>query len=242
MRRTTMRITALAATALGAAALPAESVADAVRDTPVLPEAYCFTPAGQDEPAAEAPPPVLLEGLGFAGIEADSANADARAWFAQGVRLVWAFDEAEAVRAFQMAQRADPECALCHWGEAWARGPTINLQPRTEELEPARAAARRAEALAARKTLSERDRALIAGLVLRTADGPAFANAAYASRMEALATRLPDDDTVAVMAADARMVTWGEERIRPGTQAQRSLERVLARNPGHSGAIHSTSI
>jgi tetratricopeptide (TPR) repeat protein len=238
MRRTTMRITALMATALGAAALPAESVADAVRASPVLPDAYCFTSAGQDDAAAEAPPPVLLEGLGFAGIEADSANADARAWFAQGVRLIWAFDEAEAVRAFQMAQRADPDCALCHWGEAWARGPTINLQPRTEELAPARAAARRAEALAARKTLSERDRALIAGLVLRTADGPAFANAAYASRMEALADRLPEDDTVAVMAADARMVTWGDERIRPGTTAQRLLERVLARTPGHSGAIH----
>ena len=74
-------------------------------------------------------------------------NPEARAWFAQGVRLIWAFDEVEAIRAFQQAQRLDPTCALCHFGEAWARGPTINLQPRTDELVAARAAARRALAL-----------------------------------------------------------------------------------------------
>jgi len=236
MRRTTMRITALAATALGAAALPAESVADAVRAAPVLPDAYCFTPAGQDEPAAEAPPPVLLEGLGFAGLEPDSGNILARAWFVQGVRLIWAFDEAEAVRAFQQAQRLDPNCALCHFGEAWARGPTINLQPRTEELVAARAAAQRALSLSGR--LSPRNRVLVEGMVLRSRAGAAFSNQPYADFMEAAAARFPRDDAIAVMAADARMVTWGEERIRPGTQAQLLLERVLARNPGHSGAIH----
>ena len=87
---------------------------------------------------------MLVDGLGFAGIEADSDNANARAWFAQGVRLIWAFDEAEAIRAFREAQRLDPNCALCFFGEAWARGPTINLQPRTDELAAARAAAARA--------------------------------------------------------------------------------------------------
>ena len=87
---------------------------------------------------------MLMDGLGYAGIEADSDNAEAKAWFAQGVRLIWAFDEAEAIRAFQQAQRLDPNCALCFFGEAWARGPTINLQPRTEELAAARTAAQRA--------------------------------------------------------------------------------------------------
>jgi len=238
MRKLTIRAALLATAVLGAAALPAEGVADGALQAPLLPASYCVAPAGETPQQAEAaaPAPVLMEGLGHAGIEADSDDADARAWFAQGVRLIWAFDEAEAIRAFRQAQRADPNCALCHFGEAWARGPTINLQPRTDELAAARAAAGRAAALA--EGLGARDRVLIEGMILRTRAGAAFSNAAYADYMERAAERMPDDDVIAVMAADARMVTWGDRRVRPGTRAQRLLERVLARNPDHSGAIH----
>ena len=154
--------------------------------------------------ASDQPPPVLLDGLGYAGLEPDSDNREARAWFAQGVRLIWAFDEVEAIRAFQQAQRFDPDCAMCFFGEAWARGPTINLQPRTAELAAARAAAQRALALSG--GLSERDRVLIRGMALRTRPGDTFSNALYASFMESAALRMPQDDTLSVMAADARMV------------------------------------
>ena len=70
-----------------------------------------------------------------------------------------------------------------------------------------------------------------------TRDGDAFSNAAYARFMEQAAQRLPEDDTLAIMAADARMVTWGPGQRREGTMPQRLLERVLARNPDHGGAI-----
>jgi tetratricopeptide (TPR) repeat protein len=236
MRRAA-RTAALAAAMLGAAALPAEGAADATFRAPVLPDESClgFEAGGAAPPPRQAPP-MLIEGLGFAGLEADSGNREARAWFAQGVRLIWAFDETEAVRAFEEAQRLDPNCALCFFGEAWARGPTINLQPRTDELIAARAAARRAAALA--RGLSERDRILVRGMEIRTRDGAAFANAAYAAFMESAALRMPADDTLAIMAADARMVTSEDRRMPPGSLSQRLLERVLARNPGHGGAIH----
>ncbi len=229
----------LLATALGAAALPAQRAGEAVPSAPQLPDESCFgfvIQADDTRMPSHALPPRLVEGLGYAGLEPDSDNADARAWFAQGVRLIWAFDEAEAIRAFEMAQRADPSCALCFLGEAWARGPTINLQPRTDELVAARAAARRAAAIARRKNVSPRDRALIDGMLIRTREGAAFANEAYAAFMEAAAGRIPDDDTLAIMAADARMVA--ADRLRPGSLPQRLLEGVLARNPGHGGAIH----
>jgi hypothetical protein len=234
MLRVAARTVTLAVAVLGAAALPAERTADALRRAPVLPEESCLAAGGAEQAPPGEAAPVLVDGLGFAGLEPDSDDADARAWFAQGVRLVWAFDEAEAVRAFREAQRADPECALCFFGEAWARGPTINLQPRTEELAPARAAARRAVALS--EGLGERDRFLIRGMEIRTRDGPSFGNAAYADFMEAAAARLPADDTLAILAADARMVI--ARSFRPGSLSQRLLERVLARNPGHGGAIH----
>jgi hypothetical protein len=239
MARLASRKIALLAAALGATALSAEGIADGVLSRPELGEAYCLLPpdeASGATAAAPAPPPVLIDGLGFAGIEADSGNAEARAWFAQGVRLVWAFDEAEGIRAFQQAQRLDPNCALCFFGEAWARGPTINLQPRTEELGAARAVAQRAVALGA--TLSARDRVLVEGMALRTRAGATFSNGPYARFMERAAARFPEDEVIAVMAADARMTTWGDGRQREGTVPQRLLERVLARNPDHSGAIH----
>jgi len=228
----------LGAMALGVAALPAEASRNATFRPVLLPDESCLVlqPGETPPDAARQAGPVLVDGLGYAGLEPDSDIEQARIWFAQGVRLVWAFDEAEAVRAFQEAQRLDPACALCIFGEAWARGPTINLQPRTQELAAARTAARRAAALAREKATSPRDRALLDGMLIRTREGDAFANAAYADHMEAAAQRLPDDDTLAIMAADARMVA--SRSMRPGSLSQRLLERVLARNPDHGGAIH----
>ncbi len=243
MRRSVTKVMMLA-TVLGVAAWPATASRDATLIRPAeLPDAECIGFIGRQEStsgttaAAAQTPPVLMDGLGYAGLEPDSANAEARAWFAQGVRLVWAFDEVEAIRAFQQAQSADPNCAMCFFGEAWARGPTINLQPRTEELAAARTAAQRAQALAA--NLSPRDRILVEAMVIRTGPGDAFRNAAYAGFLETQALRNPGDDTLNIMAADARMITWDENaQPRPGNLAQRFLERVLARNPDHGGAIH----
>ena len=235
MHRALLRSILFASAALCGAALPAEGAADGTLAAPFVAVGECFVPQGGGSAEAAAPPPVLVDGLGYAGIEPDSGNILARAWFVQGVRLIWAFDEAEAVRSFQQAQLIDPNCALCFFGEAWARGPTINLQPRTEELAAARVAAQKAIALGGR--LSPRDRLLVEAMALRTR-GAAFNNVPYAEFMEAAAERFPRDDAIAVMAADARMVTWGDSPQREGTLPQRLLERVLARNPDHSGAIH----
>ncbi|WP_114953156.1 hypothetical protein [Sphingosinicella terrae] len=226
------RVLALSA-ALATTALSAQPAAQSERREVRLPDETCVTAPASDAEGSESPP-VLVEGLGHAGIDADSDDEEARAWFAQGVRLVWAFDEAEAVRAFRQAQRLDPNCALCFFGEAWARSPTINLNPRTDQLEPARTAARRAAALADR--LGERDRLLVQAMALRTADGEAFDQTRYAAFLETAALRLPDDATIAILAADARMQV--SESMEPGSLSQRLLERVLAREPDHGGAIH----
>lgn len=230
MKRRGLRTSMLA---LAGTALGAEAAADSVRRDFSALEAWCFQAPETGSSAAEAPPPVLVEGLGTSGIDPHTANPEARRWFDQGVRLVWAFDEVEAVRAFQQAQRLDPACAMCFWGEAWARGPTINLNPRTEELAEARAAAQRAASLSRR--LPERERRLIRAMRQRTGK-EAFANERYADVMERLAERHPEDDAINVIAADARMVAADD--LAQGSMPQRLLERVLARSPEHSGAIH----
>jgi hypothetical protein len=199
------------------------------------PEAAACLPG--DAPNAEEPasPPVLLEGLGYAGIAADTQNEEAKRWFEQGVRLIWAYDEVEAIRAFEQAQKLDPSCAMCFWGEAWARGPTLNLQPRTDEHEKASAAARKAATLAGK--LGPRDRALVQAMLVRTGGKGRFRGKAYAKAMTKLAARFPDEDAVLVMAADSHMIV-SEAPPPVGSPSQRWLETVIARNPGHSGAIH----
>ena len=225
----------VAATALVSAGFSAQAVADASRKIIRLPDEECLDPAAAAALAAPAEvPPILVEGLGHAGLEPDSEHPEARAWFAQGVRLVWAFDEAEAVRAFQQAQRLDPDCALCFFGEAWARSPTLNLRPRTDQFEASRRAARRAAELA--EGLGERDRILVRAINLRTADGDTFNQEPYAAFLENAALRHPGDATLAILAADARMQVSRE--MEPGSLSQRLLERVLAREPEHGGAIH----
>lgn len=232
----TLKKISVVAAALCATALPAQQAAEAVRPSEQLSQSVCAPPAAPKETSEQQPPPLLLPGLGFAGMEPDSADKEAIAWFRQGVRLIWAFDEVEAVRAFQMAQSIDPACALCFWGEAWARGPTINLRPRTPELEGARKAAARAAELGAR--LGARDRLLIDAMVLRTKGSAVFDNAGYATKLETAALRMPQDDLVQVLAADARMVAAPYRSFKPGSLTQLLLERVLKQTPDHGGAIH----
>ena len=47
-------------------------------------------------------------------------------YFDQGLRLVYGFNHAEAIRAFQRAAELDPTCAMCYWGIALAYGPHVN--------------------------------------------------------------------------------------------------------------------
>lgn len=226
----------LAAAALAGAALPAAAGQNSERAASAPSPAAACAPDDPASPDAAEGPPVLMEGLGYAGIVPDTQSGEARRWFEQGVRLIWAYDEVEAIRAFERAQSLDPSCALCFWGEAWARGPTLNLQPRTDQLGKAAEAAGKAKALSAK--LDPIRRALVEAMVLRTrANGGQFDGKGYAKAMAKLARVYPNDDAVLVIAADAQMVI-ARRAPKEGSDAQRWLETVMRRNPEHSGAIH----
>lgn len=55
-----------------------------------------------------------------------TADSTVQHYFDQGLRLYYAFNHAEAIRAFDEASRRDPSCAMCRWGVALALGPNIN--------------------------------------------------------------------------------------------------------------------
>ncbi|MFT7176131.1 MAG: tetratricopeptide (TPR) repeat protein, partial [Halioglobus sp.] len=211
--------------------------------------------AGSNAPAqiiakAQAP---LLEGMGDFDHPITTSNHWAQRYFNQGMTLASGFNHAEAIRAFKAAQRLDPECAMCYWGEALATGPNINVTSKGKAImspparESAFAAIRMATSLAG--DTSDREQDLIAAQSARYNGDPETdrdpLDDAYAQAMRELAAKYPRDDDIQAMFAEALMNTmpwdyWLDgENPRPDTQEViSSLESVMHRNPRHPLSLH----
>src|SRR5262245_10478769 len=207
-------------------------------------EMKAVTPA----PAFADSEPPLWDGLGSVTYRITTSSPQAQAYFDQGLRLAYAFNHSEAQRAFRKAERLDPDCAMCFWGEALVLGPNINLPMQEDAVAPAYAAAARARALSAKA--SPREQALIEALATRYIQDAkaerAPLDAAYAAAMAKVAAAYPDDNDIAVLYAEAVMDLspwnyWQPGGHEPNPQSAPivpTLERVLAREPDHPGAIH----
>jgi len=209
----------------------------------------------------------LLEGFGAVDLPISSSSTAARQWFAQGMAQAYAFNEAEAVRAFKAGLAQDPNCALCAWGVAYQLGPTIN-SPRRGDLSEALRHVDHALHHAAGVTPRERD--LIEAMALRYAHGSQARNTAplqaeicgtdgsgnteradpldlaYAERMRSLVERYPNDPDILSLYAESELVAtrgdwWDKKTGRPsgriGEVATR-LEAALQDHPGHTGLNH----
>src|SRR5262249_1447615 len=196
---------------------------------------------------ADTDPPVW-DGLGSLTYKITTSSPAAQAYFDQGLRLTYGFNHEEAQRAFRKAQKLDPDCAMCFWGEALVLGPNINMPMVEEAVAPAFAATQKAQALAPKA--SPREQALIAALSARyTQDAKADRtplDAAYAAAMAKAASQFADDNDIAVLYAESVMdlSPWnywqpgGKEPNPQSVPIVPTLERVLARAPDHPGAIH----
>lgn len=224
--------------------------------------AICATPAARTAlesrllaarvataPLAEADRTIdLYPDLAATRFEVSTTDVQAQAYFNQGLMLAHGFNHAGAVRSFREAQRRDPDCAMCWWGEAVALGPNINAPMDDRDRGAALAALNRALALRADATPMER--ALIEAASRRYSADPsadrAALDAAYADAMLAVAARFPGHHEVAVLAAEAVMDTtpwnyWEADRRTPvglAGEAVRLVETVLARDPDHAQAAH----
>ncbi len=179
--------------------------------------------------------PSILAGYGPGGFAVRTKSSDAQAFFTNGMQLAHAFAHKAAIAAFQESRRLDSDCAMCGWGEAYAAGPTINYPIDDKER------VRLAEVTATAERLSaggpEKEQRLIAAMKLRYAGTATQGNRAFADAMEGLAKAYPDDDAVAVVAADALLIASdfkAEQMARPIAL----LETVLQRNPDYAPAIH----
>jgi Flp pilus assembly protein TadD len=177
-----------------------------------------------------------------------TSSEQARRYFNQGLLLTYGFNHAGAVRSFREAQRLDPDCALCWWGEAVALGPNINAAMEKLDRESALAAIDQAKKL--KSLASPLEQSLIDAASRRYSRDPkadrAALDAAYADAMLDSAKRFPKDDDIAVLAAEAVMDVspwnyWQADKRTPvgrSGEAVRLVEAVLARSPANLQAAH----
>lgn len=197
-------------------------------------------------PAEGASAP-LYDGLGKVHLPITTSNPLAQRYFDQGLGFAYGFNHAAAIASFREAQRLDPECALCFWGEAMAHGPNINAPMDPSTNARAVGLARYANWLARKGTAEER--ALTAAMVKRyspdeKADRAAL-DSAYADAMLAAAAAHPANDDIALLAAEAAMDTspWNywtaDKKPNPRIgEAVGLVEAVYGRNPEHPQAAH----
>ena len=124
-------------------------------------------PAFAQEHAASAKnkTATLMTGLGDWRHPVSTKNAQAQAFFDQGLRLIYAFNHDEAERSFQRAAELDPKLAMAYWGMAEAVGPNYNDPGSEDRFVQAHQAIEKAASLA--EDASESDQAYIAALAKR---------------------------------------------------------------------------
>lgn len=189
-----------------------------------------------------------------------SAVADAQTWFDRGLVWLFGYNHEEAIACFEKAVAADPDCALGHWGIAYAYGPNYNKPWEVfteEEKGPALDRAHRALAEGvALQGLKPPERALLEALALRYPQDPGIEeyqpfNDAFAAAMKPVYEAHPDDLDIAFVYAEALMnrTPWqlwdfhkGEPNPEASTvEAMAVLERAFEDTSGawdHPGLLH----
>jgi hypothetical protein len=183
-----------------------------------------------------------VAGLGRVDFPA-SCNAPAQKWISRGVALLHSFGYEEARLAFDEAAKADPSCAIAHWGVARTWYHPIWAPPSPDELKQGAEAINRGLAAAA-KTGRERD--YISALAVFYKDWQTVDHAtrakAYEQALANLRERHPDDDEAAIFHA-LQLVAIGYLDPTDKTYAWQKkggniLNQLLPRHQSHPGVAH----
>ena len=176
-----------------------------------------------------------------------TAYPDAQAYFNQGLQMMYAFTIPNALESFEEAQRRDPDCAMCFFGEAWSRGPFLNGRMRPSNAPLAFEAIQKAIVLA-EESGTPSERALINAMALRyteeeDADRRPQLDSMYSRAMAEIYEDFPDDLDVGTLYAESLILldpVRANYRLGdPSVQKfHRVLEAVLAKDINHPGACH----
>jgi tetratricopeptide (TPR) repeat protein len=190
-------------------------------------------------------------------------NRTCQLWFNRGMTWCYGFNHEAAIACFEQAMAHDPQCAMAHWGIAYAVGPNYNkrweaFDPEDKRRSLARALESCAEAAALAAKGTPVERKLVAALAKRYPPSPDeenFApwNDAYCDAMREVHEAHGDEVDVAALFADAIMnrMPWqlwdlvtGAPAADAGTEEamrvlETAFERLDARGANrHPGLLH----
>ncbi len=187
-------------------------------------------------------------------------SKEAQMWFDRGLMWCFGYNHDESVACFQKAVAADPNCAIAHWGIAYASGCNYNKPWEAFDEEDALRSVARAydatqNALAKIEHASAPEAALIKALSLRyptrePAKDMNTWNADFADAMRQVYARFRGDLDVATLFAEAIMnrTPWALWDLKTGDVAEGAetaeaievLERAMTQTGAmeHPGILH----
>ena len=195
------------------------------------------------------------------GRRVTTRSDEAQRWFDRGLVWTYGYHHEEAIACFDKAIAAGPDCAMAHWGKAYAMGPNYNLpwhlmDPDGRAAALAGAHGELAAALALKDGVGEVERALIEALRARYPRTEPIEdmkpwNRDFVDAMREVHRRFPDDlDVTAIFAESILNVTpWRMWDLETGgvaegagtEEAREVLERAMRDLPGamrHPGILH----
>ncbi|HUF10447.1 MAG TPA: hypothetical protein VMO47_14090 [Rhodothermales bacterium] len=218
-----------------------------IRHSIILVLAMCLAPAVSAQHHEHGTGVPLYDNLGNHHYEISTDVPETQQYFDQGLRLYYAFNHMEAIRAFNEAARLDPKCAICHWGTAMSLGPNINLPMDSASSVAAYEALQLAQASV--EYANPAERALIEALAHRYAPVPPEdrtpLDTAFAMAMKDVVAQYPGNLEARALYAESLMDLspwqyWEKDgSARPDTpEILAQLEHVIAASPSHPGANH----
>ncbi len=199
--------------------------------------------------------------LGTYSCAITTASPEAQLWINRGLVWTYGYNHDEAVSCFQKAAEHDPNCAMAHWGVAYAAGPNYNLpwdlrddQGQTKALATAYDATQRAIALL--DTCTPVEQALIRALPARYPQRDPIEEMHrwdydYADAMRAAFADHADDLDLRTIYVESllNLTPWQMWDLKSGQpaegaatlEAQKALETAMAEDPAamsHPGLLH----
>ena len=173
----------------------------------------------------------FFEGLGSHTRKISTDSPEAQKYFDQGLDFLFGFNHGAAIRAFQAAEKADPTCAMAHWGIALACGPHINFP----HVSPPSAELAWKELILAQENVSHAsgaENALVEALGHRYVnpqpEDRSPLDHAYADAMRGVWRTHGDDPDIGALFAEAMMDLRPWDQWTPDGQPQPGTEEILA--------------
>lgn len=199
--------------------------------------------------------------LGTYSWKISTSSAKAQRWFDRGLNWTYGYCHEEAVKCFEKALRHDPNCAMAHWGVAYAVGPNYNMPwDLFDEAERAKALtkafAATSAALALCDTVTAPERALIEALPARYPQADLIDDMrpwidTYAEAMRKVFNAFPTEMDIRAVFAEAMLnrhpwKMWDLPTGQPSAGADTLeckgvLEEALEHDPratSHPGLLH----